>query len=562
MLKTLKIKNVALINEATINFCDKLNIISGETGAGKSVLLDSINLLLGSKADKTLIKSGEDFLRVEGVFDINLTKELEDKFNDFGLEPDSCLIISRKINLDGKNEVKLNGETVPLNFIKNITKYLIDIHSQNENLTLLNKQNQLKLIDSFSKLDFGEVNDLFNQIKQINEKINELDKDDSFRLREIELLEYQIKEITEANIKENEEDELKNELILLKNSEKIAESLNLIKEYYDKGLVNISSLLKKSLFEINNLTKYNESLKALEDRVNSAYIDLDDAISEIINSLDIDFDENRFNEIDSRLDLYKSLHKKYGNSYEDITNYLSNIKEKHNKLVNFSEELEKLKSQKKLLLDKALLVCTNFTKTRKNIAVKLEKEIINELKELSMPNAKIEFKFNSYDYSNFEEYFTNRGADSVDLLFCANLGENLKPLNLVASGGEISRLMLAIKTLTSENDKIETMIFDELDTGISGQASVATSKKLAKISKYHQIIAVSHLFQICAMADENILVKKIEKDGKTETKPIVLSGDDAVNELCRFLSVDEITEATITHAKEVKEYLDNYKKSI
>ena len=179
-----------------------------------------------------------------------------------------------------------------------------------------------------------------------------------------------------------------------------------------------------------------------------------------------------------------------------------------------------------------------------------------------MPNAKVEFKFNNYTKENFEDVFTKEGADIVELMFSANLGESVKPLNLVASGGEISRLNLAIKTLTSENDNIDTMIFDELDTGISGSASVATSKKLAKISKNHQIIAVSHLFQICAMADKNILVKKIEKDGKTISLPVELSGEEAVNELCRFLSVDEITEATITHAKEVKEYLDSYKKSI
>lgn len=562
MLKTIKIKNVALMSEATVNFCNKLNVVSGETGAGKSVLLDSINLLLGSKADKSLIKAGEDFLKVEGTFEVNYSKELEEVFKQLDLEFDNCLIISRRITLDGKNEVKLNGENVPLSFIKNITKYLVDIHSQNENLTLLNKQNQLKLIDSFVKPNFAKLKDVVNEIKDINSKIGELDKDESYREREIDLLNFQIKEIEDAKIKENEEEDLKNEFLLLKNSEKISDSVNLIKECYDRGQVNINSLMKKIFFEINNIIKFNDKLKPLEERINSSYIDLDDAVSELLNSLDVNFDENRFNEIDERLDLYKTLHKKYGNSYEEITNYLSNIIAKRDNLVNFAQELENLNAKKNILINSAYYLCLELTKQRKDMAKKLEVKILQELKELSMPNAKIEFEFNNYDKTNFEENLTSMGADSVNLLFSANLGEDVKPLNLVASGGEISRLMLAIKTLTSENDKIETMIFDELDTGISGEASVATSKKLAKISKYHQIIAISHLFQICAMADENILVKKIESDGKTQSVPVEIFGENAVKELCRFLSVDEITDATIEHAKEVKEYLENYKKTI
>ena len=562
MLKTIKIKNVALISEATVNFCSGLNIISGETGAGKSVLLDCIGLILGAKADKTLIKNGEEFLKVEGIFEVSKKPNIEELFNDLDLEFDECLIISRKVTIDGKNEVKLNGQTVPLSFIKNITKLLIDIHSQNENLVILNKQNQLKLLDNHLKTDFSEITSLYNQLNDIKKEISGLDKDDSIRARELELLDFQIKEIEDAKIKENEEDEIKNELILLKNLEKVSTSVNSIKDYYDSGLTNISSMIKKMLLEINNISKYNDNVKVLEDRINSAYIDLDDSVNEILNLFDINFDENHFNELDERLDLYKSLHKKYGNSYEDITKYLCEIKEKRDSLINAEERLNNLNKLKNDVLDKAYILSEKLTDKRKKYAKTFEKEILEELKELSMPNAKVDFKFNDYTKENFEDVFTKEGADIVELMFSANLGESVKPLNLVASGGEISRLNLAIKTLTSENDNIDTMIFDELDTGISGSASVATSKKLAKISKNHQIIAVSHLFQICAMADKNILVKKIEKDGKTISLPVELGGEEAVNELCRFLSVDEITEATITHAKEVKEYLDSYKKSI
>lgn len=561
MLQTIKIKNVALISEAVINFDRGLNIISGETGAGKSVLLDCINLILGAKADKTLIKNGEDFLKVEAIFDAEDNSEVKKTFKELDLEFDNCIIISRKITNDGKNEVRLNGEIVPLSYIKNITKNLIDVHSQNENLTLLNKTKQLSLIDDFAEINKDELKDICNEIKKINEQINLLDTDEYFRKREIDLLQYQIDEIDKANISENEESSLMEELLLLKNAEKISNSLNIIKDCYNGGSINLSILAKRILSEINNLAKYKNN-NSLEEQINSYFIDLDDSINEYINEFDIEFDENRFNEIDARLDLYKTLHKKYGNSYDDITKFYSNCKEKLDKFLNSEFEINRLKKEKNILLNKAYNLCANISNKRKTVAKMLESNIELELKELSMPNAKVEFSFNDYNKQDFEKLLTPNGADSVDMLFSANLGEKLNSLSLIASGGEISRLMLAIKTITSEKDKISTMIFDELDTGISGSASVATSKKLAKISKNHQIIAVSHLFQICAMADKNILVKKVEENGKTFSLPCEISGEDAVNELCRFLSVDKVTESTIAHAKEVKEYLDDYKKNI
>jgi len=562
MLKTIKIKNVALIEEAIVNFNKNLNIISGETGAGKSVLLDCINLLIGAKADKTLIKSGADFLKVEGVFEIRPTQSILDVFKSLDLEFDECLIISRKITIDGKNEVKLNGETVPLSYIKTITKNLIDIHSQNENLTLLNNKNQLNLLDSFIDFDFNILKNLYNQVQTLNEKISYFNKDEQVRNRELELIEYQIKEIEEAKIVEGEEEALKAELLLLKNAEKITSSINLVKESYTDGYVNFSSLIKKILFEVNNLAKFKEETKLLEERINNAYIDMDDAIHELLDSFNNSYDPDRFNEIDLRLDLYKSLHKKYGISYEDIINFLNNIKEQKDKLLNFEKELEDLNKQKSSLLQQAFKICKDLTSKRQTVAKNLETSILEELKELSMLNAKIKFNFNNYNDINFENVFSQSGADSVEILFSANLGEDIKPLSQVASGGEIARLMLAIKTLTSNHDEIDTMIFDELDAGISGNASVQTSKKLAKISRNHQIIAVSHLFQICAMADQNILVKKTEENGKTYSRILEINGNDAVNELCRFLSVDEITDATIEHAKEVKEYLNNYKSTL
>ncbi len=561
MLKTLKIKNVALIEKATINFDEKLNIISGETGAGKSVLLDAVGLILGQKADKTLIKNGEEFLFVEATFLNNNSKKIQNFFEQNNLDFDDCIIISRKISLDGKNEVKINGENVPLMFVKNLSSLLIDNHKQNENYEILNKKKQLALVDSFVEFDFDNLKNLYKNIGEINKKIAELSLDENERNHELDLLLFEINEIENAKLSENEEEELKSELLSLKNAEKIANNLNNIKQSFE-GTGGIISSLRKCNIDLANIASLSGKSCETLDRLNGLEIDANDIYEEILEKFDIDFSEDRFEEIDNRLEIYKNMHKKYGILFSDIQDFLEKAKQKYQKLANFGEELEKLTKQKTELIKKAFELCEELSSKRKISAKNFEKQIESELAELAMPNAKIKFVFNNYNLSNFENYFSGLGADDVELMFSANLGEEVKPLSLVASGGEISRLMLAIKTITSQFDDIPTIIFDELDTGISGEASVATSKKLAKISKHHQILAVSHLFQICAMADKNILVKKIEQNGKTVSLPIELEKDQTTLELCRFLSVNGVTESTINHAKEVKEFCENYKKSI
>lgn len=561
MLKTLKIKNVALTKEATIEFDEKLNIISGETGAGKSVLLDAIGLILGHKADKTLIKSGEEFLKVEATFNIFDNKKVEQFFLENDLEFDNCIIISRKVSQDGKNEVKLNGESVPLAYIKTLGKLLVDVHGQNDNNQILDRQNQLLLIDKFIDFDFNALKENYKKIVEINKKIKELSFDDDTRTRELDLLSYQISEIENANITENEEDDLKSELLLMKNAEKIANNLNSIKESFE-GQFGILSGLRKAGIDLSNIFSLSENQTNLLERFNSLEIEAGDVYDEILKQFNVEFSQERYDEIDQRLEVYKNLHKKYGLMVADILKFLEEAKLKRDKLLNFEEELDALNKQKKNLISEMFSCCEKLTKQRKECAENLSKKLVYELKELMMPNAKIVFSFNEYNKENFEQFLSASGADVVDLMFSANLGEDVKPLNLVASGGEISRLVLAIKTIDSSKNDTPTIIFDELDTGISGEASVQTSKKLAKISQNVQILAVSHQFQICAMADKNILVKKFEMEGKTYSQIFSLSGEETVLELCRFLSVNGVTESTIIHAKEVKAFCDEYKKSL
>lgn len=561
MLQNLKIKNVAVVSDASIDFIAGLNIISGETGAGKSIILDALNLVLGAKADKALIKSGEDFLKVEATFNIENVKEVADLFNELDLEFEDCLIISRKITIEGKSEARLNGKVVPLSYLKTLSSFIIDIHSQNENYILLNKQKQLQLIDDFAKVNKTEIANIFRNLQEINGKILDLDKDETLRQRELELLNFQINEIESAKIKEGEEQELENELVLLKNSEKINNSVSAIKEIFEYGNFNILSSLKKAENELNVLNNLNVC-EELCGRLSSANIEINDIYSEILDKYSYEFNEERYSEIDNRLDLYKKLHRKYGLGYIDIINFLNLCKEKREKLENFEEELFKLKKEKEIILKKAYEACVKLSKERKEACKFLETAVLAELKELSMPNAQIVFKQELFNEEDFENKFTINGADNVEILFSANLGENVKPLGLVASGGEISRLMLAIKTVVTKIDQVPTIIFDELDVGISGEASINTAKKLAKISRAHQVVAISHLLQICSMADRNILVKKQEENGKTISSVNVLKAEETVLELCRFMSVDGITENTLKHAQEVKDYCENYKKSL
>ena len=565
MLDTLKIKNVALISEATVRFDSKLNIISGETGAGKSVLLDSINLILGVRADKSLIKQGEDFLKVDATF-IDINNGAKEYLKELDFECDDCLMISRKINLEGKNEIRLNGEIIPLNILKTLAGYLIATHSQNENLSLISSDSQLKLLDDFAGLnkELEENKVVFDELKKLNNEIESLNGDSYKRERELDLLNYQIDEIERASLKENEENELKLELITLKNFEKISDNLKDLKSIYN-GSYNASGLSNELRSFENLLIKlesYNEKCTDLKNRLNSAVIEIEDVYDEVLNTFDLeDFSENRLEEIDNRLDVYKRMFSKYGNSLEKVNEFYFKAKERQEYLINFEANLEKLNKQKSLLLKKAFEISSKISLIRKEKAKELENLIVFEVRELSMPNAKLEFKFNeNITFENFENAYNKTGFDKVELLFSANLGESVKPLNLVASGGEISRLMLAIKTVCSDLEHIQTLIFDEIDTGISGEAAFNTSKKLAKISRNKQVIVVSHLFQICAMADKNILVKKQEENLSTSTKIIELKeSEELISELTRFLNAGNLTTASQEHAREVKALCDNFK---
>ncbi|MDD4211414.1 MAG: DNA repair protein RecN [Clostridia bacterium] len=570
MLQSLKISNIALIQELTINFKNNLNILTGETGSGKSIIIDSLNFLLGARADKTLIRTGESDARVVGVFILEKTGEfVESFFAKLNIEPDSTIIISRQMNINGKSITQVNGEFVTASMIKELTPYLIDIHGQNEHQFLLSSKNQLTIIDDYFYKMIDNIKQdyllTFNEIKQVNAGILSFGGSKEDRLRQIDLLEYEINEITSAKLDEKEEEELFVTLKRLQNAEKIANNLTTATYNLENlGASGIVGALSLAINSLDAVASYDDSIAKLSDRLHSAKLELEDATFEL-NDLasSLEFDQNEFDRVDERLDEIKRLKRKYGSTIEEVLNYLQKATIKLDNLMSSAEELEKLNKQKQNLLKELLLKATKLSNARKQGAKELTQAILAELVDLGMPNAKLEIEFNDLaTLEDIESVSTSNGVDQVEFMFSANLGEPVKLLTKIISGGEMSRFMLAIKTIIAKTDNIPTMVFDEIDTGISGKMAQAVSKKLAIISKTHQVLVVSHLPQIAAMADNHYYIEKKVESGKTLTKVMLVEGNLLIEEIARMLSGVKLTDASISNAAQLKDECNKYKLSL
>lgn len=559
MLDSLTIKNVALIKQATISFDKGLNCLSGETGSGKSLIIDSLSLLLGEKADKTIISYGENFAYVEAVFTTTNVDALN-VLEEFGLEKENTIIISRKITTDGKNECRVNGKMFTLSMLKNLTQPLMDLHGQFQHQSLLKVSNHLPFLDNLGDKNFiklkREFVDLYNNYIQINSNLNELTEDDSERERLIDLYRYQIDEITEANFQEGEDEELKAFHTMVSNSEKIAEilnsSINLLEgDSYIGGAIEQTSKIKSSLA---SGTKYTDKIIDLSERIQSVNVELKDILDSLyLVKEDLVVDEREVLVKEARLDLLNSFTKKYGRTINDINNYLETISIEYDKLVNSAEIIEELKAKKSKILTQIKVVGDQLTNERKTLANTIEGKINAELQQLGMKNAI--FKVNFVNDGDFNI----SGYDNIEFMFSANAGVPVRPLAKVASGGEMSRLMLAIKNIAAGKDGIETMIFDEIDSGVSGHIAGVLAEKMHDISKGRQIICVTHLPQICAMADINYYISKSTDGYNTQTNLEVLSSEKKVEEVARLTGGNK-TELALSHAKELIEQANMYKK--
>lgn len=562
MLQTLKIENVALIDCLELHFDKELNVISGETGSGKSIMLDSLSFVFGGRADKSLIRTGSKSMKVEAIFN-NLTGNqiclIKEKFN---IDCDAELFLSRELDVNGKNICKINGELVPVATVKKVCQMLVDIHGQSEHLAILDNDYQLNIIDLFSKESENvllELNEEIEILKNIEKQISDLGGSESEKQNLIDLYSYQINEIEQVKIEENEFENLQNEKKEMQQFEKINENLlnsynNLSKNSFDGCVLDKLNSAIKSLQNISNINdKYNELLK----RLNSSLLEIED-ISETINNVleNSVFDEERFNFVDNRLDLIKNIFRKYGGDYNSLKNYYENTKLKLDNLINGQEKYNKLIIEKEENLLKIDKIQEKLSKIRKNSAKILKNALENELKTLGMPNAKIDIIFTKID-----EKYSSTGFDRVEFMFSSNIGFELKPLNKVVSGGEMSRVMLAYKIVVASVDDISTIVFDEVDTGLSGNIASVVAEYMARLSLQKQIIAVSHLPQICAMADKNIKVEKISNSITTQTKAVSLEEDELYKEIGRLMGV-ELNNKGIDVSKILKEKSNNFKKSL
>ena len=551
MILELYMKNCALVEESRVNLGQNLNILTGETGSGKSIIIEALGLCLGNKYDKSFLRKGTE----KGVAEIivsspsnNLLKILNEY--DIDLEDDE-LIITRIIYADGKSVARINGRTVKMSILKEIALTFIDLHGQHQNQALFNKDTHLKFLDLFGgrrldlpKDEYKNTYIEYNEIKKALNTLNE-NKDEKEIQREIDLLKFQINEIEAASLSKDEYEDLLKQRDIYRNSEKIYNNLNLGYEKLSGEAINAVDLIGMAFNELSEVSKYDESLKEYSDTIERIMYELQDTCRDLRNYKEsIDFEPYELEQIEIRVDEINNLRRKYGDTIEDILNYKDKISARLEEIINRDEMAEKLKD-KLILSEKELSKkADNLTKLRKEIAIDLEQAILNELKSLDMKGVSFKVNFNECNYSQ-------HGNSEVEFMISFNLGEDLKPIYKVASGGEMSRFMLAFKTILADIDEIDTIVFDEIDTGISGIAAQVVGEKLHNIAKKKQILCITHLPQIAANADTHFCISKNSDENRTYTTIKKLNDEESINEIARLIAGSNITNTTIEHAREI-----------
>lgn len=562
MLVNLKIKNVALIDSLDITFDDKLNVISGETGSGKSIMLNAMGFVFGDRLDKTLLREGTDNMRVDAFF-VDIDLGVKSFINELtGIKIDDELVITREYYENGKTVCKLNNESVNTSILKKVSSKLIDIHGQHEHQALMDNEYQLDILDLFSKGEIepylDNLNMLINQLQQINEELNGLGGNLEQKQNLIDLYTYQIKEIEDADIKDGEYEEVLQQIKEMKSYEKIAEHLqqsyNALAE--NQYITPANDLVAEADRQISYLQEYGEKYISLASRLDSVAVELDDITKTINDYLsNCNFDADKLQQLDERADYIKDLFRKYGGDYTKLEEYYRNIKIKLNNLIN-SESLHKQLIQKQEeLLENIYQEQNKITNIRKKNAVDFASKIQNEIAILGMPNASVEIKI-----TKRQEQYTKKGQDFVEFMFSANIGFECKPLAKVASGGELSRFMLAYKIVVADLDEISTLIFDEIDTGLSGKMASVVAECLARLSRYKQVITISHLPQLVSMADVNFKVEKYS-DSSTHTKLTPIKDRELYFEIARLMGIGENSQA-LQLAQEYKFKCNQFKNEI
>ena len=538
MISTLHIRNIGIIEDLSIDLNKGLNVLTGETGAGKTLIIDSLQIISGGRFSKDMIRKGETNSFVELC--------MYEPENENSI--DGNIIISREIQSNGKNMCKINGRMVTVNELKEFMSKFIEIHGQNDNQNLLDSKQHLQYLDGFIGNKFinekEEYKKIYNRYNEVKQELKENYGDDKERQRKLDLLKYQVNEIDEANLKIDEEIELEEKRKVMMNSEKIVENLQEADNLIAENSIDSISMAIRALEKIENIDKKYEKISS---DLKSTYYELQELSRDISTyKNDVYFDEEENNYIEERLDLIYSLKRKYGNTIEEILTYLEETKKEIEHIENLEEYNNKLKKEKNELEEKMNILACKIHETREKYAKDLSNSINIELEELEMKNAKINVHV---DYIE-NEYFRT-GKDIVSFYITTNVGEDEKELSKIASGGEMSRTMLAIKKVLADSDKMPVLIFDVIDTGISGKAASSVAKKLKAIAQKHQVLCISHLPNIAAIADYNYFISKNVKEERTKTQIKLLKENEVIEEIAR-ISSGEINETTLKYATELR----------
>ena len=561
MLKNLHVKNLALIEDADIDFSEGLNILTGETGAGKSLLMGSVLMALGSRFDTSMIRKGAESASVELVFD-SVSGDALSVLRDLEVSPedDGSIIIKRTCS-EGRSSCKINGSNVAVKEMKRLSQSLIDVHGQRDYETLLHKAELLNILDLYCGKEMGplleDVSEKYHEMKRLSEELEKESSDSGTASKEVSLAEFELSEIEEAALKPGEDEELESSYRKMSNFKKIAVSLQNAHEYLsgdsDQTAVNLASMALK---EISSASEYDESLADIESELRSAESILSDLQMELSSYMSsMEFDEEEFARVEERLDLINKLKSKYGRTIEEIGDYAEGRRTLIEKYADYDAYIEGLKE--KLSAAKASYEKTadKIHKLRKKNASLLTEELTKRLKELNFESVDLEILLSKCDP-------TSRGSDEADFLISVNPGEEKKPIADVASGGELSRMMLAVKTVMAGKENTETLIFDEIDSGISGITAWKVAESLAGVSGKHQVICITHLPQIAAMADHHFVIEKSSDSSSTRTDISEIEGDGSIKEVARLLGTDSVSESSLSNARDLKEKASDFKKNI
>ena len=554
MLLSLRVWNFALLEEVAVEFGSGLNILTGETGAGKSILIDALGAILGQRISNDAIRSGADALRVQAVFSLDSSdKPLRTLLTEQEIECEDELIILRKVMRTGKGTILINGTHVTLTFLRKIAPHLVDIHGQNENLALLHEDAQRSLLEGGDSslcellMRYAEVYSAWREKSRLREERAEKIADIGER---VDMLRWQEKEIAEAELTEGEDEELEVEIRRLSHSERLVENAsdvsNLLSEDGEEGL-SVLSALSRVTHALDEIARYDDGLSNTRSMIEEAYISLQEASYEVRDYLDsIDADPARLDMIQTRMDAIDRLKKKYGGSIPAVFERLFVIRNELESVDNYDIDMERLEAEIAALYEQLKVLAADLTVRRQEIGAVLSGSIERELQGLGMERARFRIVVTP------EEKYTNRGADRLTMLFSANVGEEEKPLEKIASGGELSRIALAIKSIAAARDiGGASMVFDEIDTGIGGRTAQMVAERIAFVAQYKQVLCITHLPQIACMADEHLYIAKSVKGEATVTQVEELSADERVREIARMASGDDVTEAALANAREM-----------